>query len=152
EAATQDAAEKAQAKSQREELEAQPEPKFVNPGFDGFNWDDPGYFVHVLADLLTSLFVNLLMLISGIGLIALKRWGRALAIWPAVFKIARLVVVTASLILVVAPFFVRFFNDLQAIAVKQDAGAGVQVDVKVGAAAQTPDGKSVGLLVCSYAV
>lgn len=58
---------------------------------------------YMLADAVTGVLLNLLMLASGIGLLALKEWGRSLALWVAGLKIIRLVALYGYCALVVAP-------------------------------------------------
>jgi hypothetical protein len=53
--------------------------------------------------MVTNLILNALMLISGAGMLALRGWARKLAIGVAWAKIFRLVMLTASAFLVVAP-------------------------------------------------
>jgi len=65
--------------------------------------DDPRVRTHYAVDGVTALILNLLMIVAGIGLIRLARWGRRLALWVAAIKLARLVLVGGSLILVVQP-------------------------------------------------
>src|SRR5262249_60773405 len=55
------------------------------------------------ADFVTGPVLNLLMLAAGIGLTQLRVWARTLALWVAVLKLVRLVVLTASFVVVVVP-------------------------------------------------
>jgi hypothetical protein len=55
------------------------------------------------ADFVTGPVLNLLMLAAGIGLTQLRIWARKLAVWVAVLKIVRLILLTAIFVVVVVP-------------------------------------------------
>jgi hypothetical protein len=56
-----------------------------------------------IADAVTGLLLNVLLVISGIGLINFKDWGRRLGIWVAALKIVRLIALYSYFIVVVVP-------------------------------------------------
>jgi hypothetical protein len=56
-----------------------------------------------LTDYATAVVVNGMMLASGLGLLALKEWGRKLALWTAGIKIFRLAALILVNILIVLP-------------------------------------------------
>jgi hypothetical protein len=58
------------------------------------------------------MFFNVLMLISGVGLIRLREWGRKLAVWVAALKIVRLIVLYGIFIMVMVPIFVKLILDM----------------------------------------
>ncbi len=63
---------------------------------------------------LSGAFLNLLMVLSGIGLLLLRRWGRSLALWVAGLKILRLVISSSYYCLVCAPIIGQgFMNTMQ---------------------------------------
>lgn len=64
---------------------------------------DRTLMTYQFADYLTGLVLNIVMLISGIGLLGLKEWARKLALWLAGVKILRHFVLAAVSILVVIP-------------------------------------------------
>jgi len=57
------------------------------------------------VEILTGLAVNVVLLISGIGLLKYKGWARSLGIWTALFKILRLGLLYGFFIIVVVPPF-----------------------------------------------
>jgi hypothetical protein len=65
--------------------------------------------------------LNFLMLISGIGLLQLKGWGRVLGVWVAALKIIRLVGLCILLTVVILPKLSSSLGDF----VKTDAGEAV---------------------------
>jgi hypothetical protein len=77
------------------------------PAVEHSAWKEPRYFIHFAADFITGELLNVLMLIAGIGLLRLSRWGRTLAIWVAWLKIARLALLGLSMALLVAPVVTR---------------------------------------------
>src|SRR5205823_4367591 len=62
---------------------------------------------YMVTDAASGLLLNLLMLVSGIGLLALKGWGRVLALWVAGLKIVRLVALYGYCALAVAPVWAQ---------------------------------------------
>ena len=101
-AATTDAEKEAFA-AERKEIESRPKAqmpgmmdmsKLMNqPMLQGFTW----------VEILTGLGLNIVMLVSGIGLLKYRGWARNLAIWSALLKIARLFLVYGFFILAVVP-------------------------------------------------
>lgn len=81
---------------------------------------DPVYIGHFAADLASGLVLNLIMLISGVGLIYLKGWGRSLAVAVSWLKIARLFALALSATLFVAPFLARVVSAIEADSIAAD--------------------------------
>jgi hypothetical protein len=67
---------------------------------------------YLWAELLTGPLLNILMLISGIGLVLIKEWGRVLGIVIALLKIVRLIALAVLLSLFVIPALTSVGNDL----------------------------------------
>lgn len=65
-----------------------------------------------MADVATALVLNILMVASGIGLVSFREWGRRLAIWVAVIKIVRLLVLSTVFISVVVPNLTKAFTGM----------------------------------------
>lgn len=110
-----DEEQKAEIARKRKPLEARlaaPPP----PTVEHSAWKEPRYFIHFAADFITGELLNVLMLIAGIGLVRLARWGRTLAIWVAWFKIARLALLGLSMGLLVAPIVARGTAEMEAAA------------------------------------
>jgi hypothetical protein len=99
--------EKGEIRARLRQLELQQIPE-INP-VKMYGMDDSRVVGYWIGDAASGLIVNLAMLIAGIGLVALKDWGRLLGIWVAVIKIVRLVVVYGFYILVVVPIITQRF-------------------------------------------
>jgi hypothetical protein len=87
----------------RVELESKPPRLAEQVDFGKVNADLPWLSRYLWADLLSGPVLNLLLLVSGIGLILTKSWGRALALGTAGLKIARLAVLNGFLAVMVVP-------------------------------------------------
>jgi hypothetical protein len=74
---------------------------------------DPRFLGHFLVDLISNLVLNLLLLISGVGLIFLRSWGRTLAVVVAWTKIVRLFFLAVSMTLVVAPYATTVLSTME---------------------------------------
>jgi hypothetical protein len=107
EQAAQDEQEKADLRAQQERLKAQPLPRM--PNIMGFMQDPlvQGYYI---VDIFSGLLLNALLLISGIGLVGMKEWGRVTALWTAGLKIVRLVVLYGFFAVVGVPVIVQQFT------------------------------------------
>lgn len=99
------AEEKAKARADRIATESLPlpNPPMAMVDVSAYGLDDPRVRIHYAVEGVTCLLVNMLLLISGIGLLRLKNWGRRMAIQVAVLKIVRLALLAASLLLIVQP-------------------------------------------------
>jgi hypothetical protein len=106
EAAAKSAAENARIVAERTKIESAPED--VVPDFSAnfkaqgarvaaYNWSDIG----------SGLLLNLLMIVSGGGLIGLKEWARKLALSTAGLKVLRLLAMTAVSLTLIIPLQVR---------------------------------------------
>jgi hypothetical protein len=58
---------------------------------------------YLRIDVLSGPLLNLLMIVSGIGLVLRQNWARLLGVWTALFKIVRLVALAILLIGLVIP-------------------------------------------------
>lgn len=75
--------------------------------FTQVNADLPWLSRYLWVDTVTGPILNLLLILSGIGLIRRKGWGRNLAIQVAVMKLVRLAGLSAMLAVVVVPHMNR---------------------------------------------
>jgi hypothetical protein len=100
------AEEKAAIQAREKTLAAKPVPKMpdmsrmwgmTDPRLQGFFW----------IDFLTMIPLNLAMLISGVGLVTLKEWGRVIGVYVAGLKIARLIALYSVFIVAVAPVWTQ---------------------------------------------
>jgi hypothetical protein len=95
--------EKARLKAEIEKVEANPpkvdekiDPAPIN---EGIAW----FFRYTWTDVVTGPFLNLLLLISGVGLLLRQNWARVLAIVTAALKIVRLIALCILLVAFVIP-------------------------------------------------
>lgn len=97
--------ERARLQSQIDALE---EEKADNEGaadlLGGQTMKDPIIAVPFWIDHGLGVILNLLMLASGVGLVALRPWGRKLALGVAGLKLAKLAVLTLVTVFVIVPF------------------------------------------------
>jgi hypothetical protein len=116
--------EKARLQAQRKALESQVEPKM--PDFSHmYGLDDPLVQGYYLTDVATGFALNVALLVSGIGLINLKEWGRRLALWVAGLKIARLVALYGFYLVVIVPIILqRMTTGFQELGRAAQQGAG----------------------------
>lgn len=75
-------------------------------------------------DVTTSIAVNILMIVAGVGLIQLAGWGRRLGLWVAGVKLVRLVVVWGLWIVAVVPAMSKQIGDAVDTMLRQQQGGG----------------------------
>jgi len=107
EEAAEDPAEKAELRQMREQLKKTELPDLSELAVV----KDRRVFTFFATDVATSVLLNLLMLVAGIGLINYREWARQLALWVAGFKIARLAVVCVIMATFLAPLVAADFTD-----------------------------------------
>src|SRR5262249_47445633 len=90
-------AEREKLRRSRAELAAKPWDIEAQVDFKKVNNDLPWLARYLWADVVTGPVLNLLLLVSGVGLILLKGWGRTLALWTAGLKILRLLLLNLFL-------------------------------------------------------
>jgi hypothetical protein len=100
--------EKADIQAEIKAIQAEPVPKL--PDISKLS-KDPNFQVYSLADALTGLISNVLLLIAGIGLVSLKDWGRVLGIWVLLIKIVLLVAMSIAFIVLIVPILAQVFGD-----------------------------------------
>lgn len=111
--------------NKRSAIEAAPAPKADFPKiFSNEGFRKPVYMAHFIGDLSSGLFLNLLMLISGAGLVYLKGWGRVLAILISWMKVIRLLILAISSMFLLAPWLSNLVNVLEQEAIKMDPALG----------------------------
>jgi hypothetical protein len=99
------AEEKEKLQAEREDLEAE-EAAGLDFAGDLSDWNifsDPRARAFYAAETGSGILLNLFMIISGAGLLALSEWARRLGIWVACFKIARWVVIVIVTLVVIVP-------------------------------------------------
>lgn len=107
EEAAEDEEQKAAIRAQHKLVQAQPVP--VVPDTSKF-MTAPGLQSYMIADALSGIMLNVLMMISGIGLLAFKEWARVVALWVAAVKILRLAALYGYFALAVAPVMAQQFR------------------------------------------
>lgn len=83
----------------------------------------PAFQAYVWSDLISGLVLNVAMLISGIGLLRLKEWGRMMALWIFGLKIVRLCALTLLTIIIIIPITSRMASEMMAGMAQSGAGA-----------------------------
>jgi hypothetical protein len=96
--------EKIEVAARRIELENRPKgmlPATVD--FTQMGMSSPEFLAFSWTEILTGLALNVMMLVSGIGLMSWKPWARSLGLWTAGLKIVRLALVYGFFILAIVP-------------------------------------------------
>lgn len=75
-------------------------------------FEDPALMAFTLIDGISGALLNLLLLISGVGLLGIKEWGRKLSLWLAGLKMVRLVLLYGVAIFVIAPLMGQAMGDM----------------------------------------
>jgi hypothetical protein len=128
-------------KAEREELEKAGQPDVTVMMNDIANWNplaDLRVAIYTYSEIIAALVLNILMIISGIGLLSLSEWARKLAIWVAWLKIARWIVMTIVVLVLILPITVektqKMWDTIQAQA--QPGSGGRPVAFPLGGMAQ----------------
>jgi len=100
---TSDNATKEHARRAREELEATPENLDSKVDFQKINESLPWLSRYLWTEVITGLFLNLLLVLGGLGLVLGRNWGRKLTIGVAGLKILRLALLSLILGFIVVP-------------------------------------------------
>jgi hypothetical protein len=106
-------AEKQELEAERQAVEGRTK-SVVMPTFD-FNklrFSDPRLTAYTWVDVITGIVLNVLMLVGGIGLVRLKKWGLSLSLWTYVAKITRLLVLNSYFALAVVPAMSQMIGKL----------------------------------------
>jgi hypothetical protein len=109
EKASQDEKEKAQLRAREQFLRAQPVPNVPDASRI---FKNPLILPYSLVDTLSGLILNVMMIIAGIGLMAIRSWGRILAIWVAAIKIIRLPILYGYFIIKIVPILQQGFGEM----------------------------------------
>jgi hypothetical protein len=104
--------EKAQIKQQIAALEKAPAVTMPNMSIVTDMMKDPAYLAYMSGDLISGLVLNVAMLISGIGLLQLREWGRRLALGTFALKILRLCILAVLAILIIIPMTSRMTSEM----------------------------------------
>jgi hypothetical protein len=95
--------EKAAIQEQRIEVRSRPKPELGLNDPSSLGLDNPKMKAYMWADLLTSLVLNVMMLVAGIALVNRKPSGITLGLWTAGLKIIRLILIYSLFAIVVVP-------------------------------------------------
>lgn len=96
--------EKAELRMQRNTLANQKDPPIPNV-WEAMN--NPKVITYGIVDGSTGVLLNLMMFVSGIGLLMRKEWARKLAIWTAATKIGRLLILQLVNIVMIVPIHTK---------------------------------------------
>jgi hypothetical protein len=105
--------EKEALEARKREIEARP--NFVMPGMmdiSKMGLDDPTLVGWTWSEVISGLVLNVLMLVSGVGLMSWKPWGWSLALWTSVLKILRLCLVYGFFIVAIVPPMSQRIGDM----------------------------------------
>jgi len=106
---TEDVEVKQQLQDERDRRAAEP---VAVPDFTKmYGMSDPRVTGYYLVDLFSALLLNLGMLISGIGLVSVKEWGRRLGLWVARLKLLRLFVLYGVFLAIIVPIQVQSMRE-----------------------------------------
>lgn len=130
--------EKAEIEAERKALQNRPKPYVPNMAMGLNMMSDPVVIRYTWGDYISGLVLNVAMIVSGIGLVRLKPWGRSLALWVAGLKIVRCLILAGFGIMVLAPVMTKqigkeFDNVGQQVGAQKgnpQAAAGVQQQMK----------------------
>jgi hypothetical protein len=101
--------------------------------------DDPVQNTYAGAELTSMLILNVLMFITGIGLLGLAEWARKVWIWTAAIKIVRLFAFAAFFLIVLSPRVERAAREVYEKAeAKIEAEIAKEKNDKTKAAKQSP--------------
>jgi hypothetical protein len=101
-------AEKQTIQNQRQAIQSAPVVVMPMPDMSNmYGMNDPLVFGYFICDMLSALATNVFLVISGVGLLSMKDWGRRLAIWIAGIKIGRLFVAQVVNIVAITPVMVK---------------------------------------------
>jgi hypothetical protein len=149
EEAAPNAEEKATFEGQRKALEAQPIPKM--PDMAKF-YEEVNIPAYGIADAVSGLILNILMVIAGIGLLGFKEWARQLGLWVAALKMVRLVALYGFFAIVMAPNISKAFTSMfQEMA--EGMAKGAPPGQKVPAPAEFAQmGMAMGVMMTAFAI
>jgi len=111
-AAAKTAEEKKHAEEQLSTLEKAPQVNMPDMSKITDMMKNPVIRANQWCDMISGLVLNVAMLISGIGLVQLKEWGRKLALWTFGLKIIRLCVLAFVMIVVIIPITSKVSSDM----------------------------------------
>jgi hypothetical protein len=101
---------KAKTDAQKETIESKmqqvlnrPKPNIPFMDAETLGLGDLKMRVWSISDTVSALILNVMMLISGVGLLGVRTWSRGLAVWTAGLKILRLVLVWSFWCIVIVP-------------------------------------------------
>ena len=77
-----------------------------------YGMNQPRVMAYFMTDILSSIVLNVLLLVSGIGLVGMKEWGRKQALWVAAIKIGLLFVLQFYNIVMVAPVMAKQMTEV----------------------------------------
>jgi hypothetical protein len=118
-----DPEEKKAIEEKRKEVEERPDvPANTVPDFTGF-MKDPKLIGWYWVEIVTGIVLNVLLLVSGIGLLKFRGWGRVLGVRTGWLKILRLVVLYSYFSIAVVPEMARKMADMAGTMISQQAKA-----------------------------
>jgi hypothetical protein len=95
--------EKAEIEKERIEVRSRPKPNFGFNDPTALGFDDPKLKGFMWLDMLTSVVLNVMMLVAGIALVNRKPLGIKLGLWTAGLKILRLIAIYSIFAIAIVP-------------------------------------------------
>lgn len=106
------AEERAALESQIQTVLNAPAPPKINFSASMMPGSTPGMMAYQATDAISGMVLNILMVVSGIGLLRIRSWGRSLALWVAGLKITRLLALLVVNIILVVPVQVQQMQEM----------------------------------------
>jgi hypothetical protein len=146
--------EKAVIVAQKEQLKNRPRPFTPDTTVGLKMMNDPVYRRFMWAEYATGIPLNVALLISGIGLMRMKPWGRSLSNATAALKLVRALVLMMVTVLVVAPNMTKFlgktFDDMGRQIAAQQPARGQQTKDVMGIRTRVTGAILTGVYVVTY--
>ncbi len=109
-----------QQQQMRQQLRQKGQPAPPMPNFNKMNmFQDRRVTIYSVVDLVSGIVLNLIMIISGVGLLSYKEWARKTAVGLAGVKVLRLIALETYCIFVVAPVVANGMADMLTDMMKQ---------------------------------
>jgi hypothetical protein len=115
--------EKIETAARRIELENRP--VVMMPGtmdFSKMGFTDPAFIAWTWTEVLSGIVLNLMMIVSGVGICHWKPGARRVGVWTAILKIVRLVLLWGFFVIAIVPSFARKMGEVVAQMMAQQPG------------------------------
>lgn len=114
------------ANQQLEILQSMPNPMKM------WGLDQPRVLAFFGTQCVVNVLLNLLLFISGIGLLSYSEWGRKMGLWVAGLKLVNLIIVAIVMVVLVAPAVANGMQDFMADIAEQQGQAEMPPPEEIG--------------------